>query len=214
MVSAGGNGLNGELALFPSGIKAVNPAEDKTKATIHLTSKDATVQVGGANVDGRMLVLNKYGTATITLDGSGVGDITLFNADCAEDFDVAASAMVEPGTVMALDHDGNLKESDQPYDRKVAGVISGARECAPGIVLGKKPSSAKRFPLALVGKVYCKVDARYSPVDVGDLLTTSASPGHAMKVTDPIRAFGAVIGKALLPLRAGQDLIPILVALQ
>jgi hypothetical protein len=67
---------------------------------------------------------------------------------------------------------------------------------------------------ALRGKVYCKVDARYAAIEVGDLLTTSASPGHAMKASEPLKAFGAVIGKALSPLQEGQGLIPVLVALQ
>jgi hypothetical protein len=35
-----------------------------------------------------------------------------------------------------------------------------------------------------------------------------------MKADDPLQAFGTVIGKALRPLAAGQDLIPILIALQ
>ena len=35
-----------------------------------------------------------------------------------------------------------------------------------------------------------------------------------MKAAEPLRAFGAVIGKALRPLNAGQALIPILIALQ
>jgi hypothetical protein len=35
-----------------------------------------------------------------------------------------------------------------------------------------------------------------------------------MKVDDPMKAFGAVIGKALRPLHEGQGLIPILIALQ
>lgn len=65
-----------------------------------------------------------------------------------------------------------------------------------------------------MGKVYCKVDARYAPVEVGDLLTTSPTAGHAMKADDPFKAFGAVIGKALRPLAAGQEMIPILIALQ
>jgi hypothetical protein len=55
---------------------------------------------------------------------------------------------------------------------------------------------------------------RAAPIEVGDLLTTSPTPGHAMKATDPVRAFGAVIGKALRALGDGQGLIPILVALQ
>ena len=70
------------------------------------------------------------------------------------------------------------------------------------------------MPIALMGKVYCKVDAQYAPIDVGDPLTTSASPGHAMKALDPNRSFGAVIGKALAPAAEGQSLIPILVSLQ
>jgi hypothetical protein len=35
-----------------------------------------------------------------------------------------------------------------------------------------------------------------------------------MKACDPTRAFGAVLGKALKPLRSGQALLPILVTLQ
>jgi hypothetical protein len=49
---------------------------------------------------------------------------------------------------------------------------------------------------------------------VGDLLTTSPTPGYAMKADDPFKAFGAVIGKALRPLKEAQGLVPILIALQ
>jgi hypothetical protein len=70
------------------------------------------------------------------------------------------------------------------------------------------------MPLALVGKTYCKVDAQYASIEIGDLLTTSPTPGHAMKVDDPIKGFGSVIGKALRPMQTGQGLIPILIALQ
>jgi hypothetical protein len=62
--------------------------------------------------------------------------------------------------------------------------------------------------------VFCKVDADQSPVAIGDLLTTSSTPGHAMAARDHQRAFGAVIGKALAPLDSGKALVPILVALQ
>jgi hypothetical protein len=96
----------------------------------------------------------------------------------------------------------------------VAGVISGAGDYKPGIVLDKQGSQLNRKPIALLGKVYCKVDASYAPIEVGDLLTTAPTPGHAMKAADPLKAFGAVIGKALRPLKAGCGLIPILIALQ
>jgi hypothetical protein len=142
------------------------------------------------------------------------GDIVLANADCAEDFDIAELSNAEPGTVMVLDAEGALKPSDRPYDKRVAGVISGAGNYKPGLILDKQKSDKNRMPIALMGKVYCKVDASYGAIEVGDLLTTSPTSGHAMRANDPLQAFGAVIGKALRPLATGQDLIPILIALQ
>ena len=142
------------------------------------------------------------------------GDVVCTGGDCAEDFDVLDSQRIDPGTVMVLNYEGRLVESQRAYDRKVAGVISGAGNLKPGILLDKEKSSANRLPVALVGKVYCKVDAERAPIEVGDLLTTSATAGHAMKAQEPFEAFGAVIGKALRPLGAGRGLIPILVALQ
>ena len=142
------------------------------------------------------------------------GDIQLINADCAEDFDIAGLDLVEPGTVMVIDSEGALRQSDRAYDKRVAGVISGAGGYKPGLILDKQESSNYRMPIALMGKVYCKVDAQFAAIEVGDLLTTSSTPGYAMKVSDPIKAFGTVIGKALRPLETGQGMIPILIALQ
>ena len=115
---------------------------------------------------------------------------------------------------MVLCDEGTLQPSDDAYDKRVAGVISGAGDYKPGIVLDKRQSPGNRQPVALMGKVFCKVDAQFGAIEVGDLLTTSPTPGHAMKTSDPLKAFGAVIGKALRPLTEGQGLIPILIALQ
>jgi hypothetical protein len=142
------------------------------------------------------------------------GDIRLTHADCAEDFSIAADVIVEPGTVMVLGREGALIRSERAYDKRVAGVISGAGDYKPGIVLDKQPGLDNRQPVALLGKVFCKVDAQFGAIEVGDLLTTSPTAGHAMKAGDPIKAFGSVIGKALRPLSGGQGLIPILIALQ
>jgi len=142
------------------------------------------------------------------------GDIRLTNADCAEDFDICETEQTEPGTVMVLGEAGVLHPSQQAYDKRVAGVISGAGDYKPAIVLDKQHCGGARKPIALLGKVYCKVDAGHGAVAIGDLLTTSPTPGHAMKADDPAKAFGAVIGKALRPLQEGYGLIPILIALQ
>ena len=151
--------------------------------------------------------LHVAGDVTVT------GDVLLAGADCAEHFDLTGPSP-EAGTVMVIAEDGAVRESRDAYDKKVAGVVSGAGEFRHGLVLDSRQGEEGRIPLALVGKVYCKVDAQYSPIEVGDLLTTSPTPGHAMKAVDPARAFGCVIGKALRRFGHGQGTVPILVSLQ
>jgi hypothetical protein len=60
----------------------------------------------------------------------------------------------------------------------------------------------------------CKVDADIASIQVGDLLTTSPTKGHAQKVLDPSKAIGAIVGKALGSLKKGKGKIPVLVMLQ
>ena len=162
---------------------------------------------------GYVCIRNSNGDDSIEIDGRS-GDIILNNADCAEDFDIAESAEIESGTVMVIDQDGKLRQSNMAYDKRVAGVVSGARNYKPGLVLDKRKSTSVRKSVSLMGKVYCKADSQYGSIEVGDLLTTSNTPGHAMKATDPMKAFGSVIGKALGSLNQEIGLIPILVTLQ
>ena len=114
---------------------------------------------------------------------------------------------------MVLAGDDQVQVSREAYDRRVAGVVSGAGSYRPGLILDRR-TDATRQPLALTGKVWCRIDADWGRVELGDLLTTSPTPGHAMRANDPARAFGAVIGKALRPLTTGRGLIPILIALR
>ena len=58
------------------------------------------------------------------------GDVQLINQDCAEDFDISCAEQIEPGTVMVIDEEGTLRRSQQAYDRRVAGVVSGAGDCS------------------------------------------------------------------------------------
>ncbi|MEJ7680537.1 MAG: hypothetical protein WKG06_22330 [Segetibacter sp.] len=92
----------------------------------------------------------------------------------------------EPGEVMVLSENGTLTQSFEAYDKKVVGVISGAGSYKPGIILDKQSHNANRKSIAMTGKVFCKVDASEAPIAMGDLLTTSFTPGHAMKVTQPV----------------------------
>ncbi|MBJ7601838.1 MAG: hypothetical protein JF888_01360 [Candidatus Dormibacteraeota bacterium] len=147
-------------------------------------------------------------------DVTVTGDICLGNADCAEDFDVVDAADATPGTVMVLHSSGAVRASENAYDTTVVGVVSGAGGLRPGIILDRESPSPERRPLALMGKVYCKVDASYAPIAVGDLLVSSPTHGHAMTVRDRAAAFGSVIGKALGDLASGTGVIPILVGLR
>ena len=160
------------------------------------------------------MTIQPSGDVTMNGNLTVAQDIKLTGGDCAEDFDLADLKCADPGTVMITSEEGSLEPSRHAYDRRAAGVVSGAGEHKPGIILNKQQSETDRVPIALVGRVCCKVDARHSPIAVGDLLTTSTTPGHAMKAEDPLKAFGSVIGKALRPLHEGLGLIPILIALQ
>lgn len=138
-------------------------------------------------------------------------------ADLAEHFDITTSETLLPGTVVSIDPEkpGQLRISSQAYDKTVAGIVSGAGDVLPGMLMGQAGTLANgQYPVALTGRVYCRVDAGYGPVRPGDLLTTSPTTGHAMKVTDPQQAQGAIIGKAMTILEAGKGLVLVLVSLQ
>lgn len=139
-------------------------------------------------------------------------DIILSGGDCAEEFDLALDQIGEPGTVMVIDDEQRLIACEQAYDARVTGVIAGAGEYRPGLILDRRPSPNRRCAIALLGKVYCKVDASFGAIRVGDLLTTSSNRGHAMKASDRLSAFGATIGKALSAWPEGIGLIPVLVS--
>lgn len=213
-VNLGGTGVSGQSA-SGAGVSGTSA----TGTAIEGISKDGLAGkfTGKVEVDGDVETtgnLKISGNITSVNTVTVQGDVVLTGADCAEQFDTCDMHPQEPGTIVVIDGEGKLRECREAYDKRVAGVVSGAGEYKPAIVLDRRASSEGRVSVALVGKVYCKVDADPAPIAVGDLLTTSARPGFGMKASDARRAFGAVIGKALRPLSEGQGVIPILVALQ
>ena len=108
-----------------------------------------------------------------------------------------------------------LVVSAQAYDRRVAGILSGAGGINPGMLMGQPGTLADGDqPVALSGRVYVWADASNGAIVPGDLLTTSNVPGHAMKVTNYSKAQGATIGKAMTGLQGGRGLVLVLVTLQ
>jgi hypothetical protein len=134
--------------------------------------------------------------------------------DYAEGFDVSDEREITPGTVLVIDREqtGQLAVSRVPYDRKVAGIVAGAQGLGSAVRIG---AGQHDFDVALAGRVYCNVDGSHGAIEPGDLLTTSPTPGYAMKVTDHARAQGAILGKAMQPLKQGErGQILVLVTLQ
>jgi hypothetical protein len=146
--------------------------------------------------------------SSITIEGG---------ADLAEPFKIASkNDKVPQGAVVVIDkkNPGQLRMSDQPYDRHVAGVVSGANGINPGIQMQQQGLLEGGRNVALTGRVYVLADAANGPIEAGDLLTTSDTPGHAMKVTDNARAAGAILGKAMTGLSEGKGMVLVLVTLQ
>ncbi|MCA9728779.1 MAG: hypothetical protein R3E12_15235 [Candidatus Eisenbacteria bacterium] len=160
---------------------------------------------------------NAGGNINLVTTGGGVTRINVLEivgADLAEKF--PTNEVVEPGMVVMIDptHDGQLCLAEGAYNHGVAGVVSGANDFSVGAVLGNLPGSKDAAPVALSGRVYVWCDAASGPIERGDFLTTSETPGHAMKAVDLDRARGAILGKAMTCLPEGRGLVLVLVNLQ
>ncbi len=136
-------------------------------------------------------------------------------SDLAENFEMVDEQM-KPGTIVAIDprNAGKLVLARGAYNRRVAGVISGANNLSAGMLLPDLENAKNSMPVALSGRVWVYADATKNPIKPGDLLTTSDTPGYAMKVTNHKKANGAIIGKAMTELKSGKGLVLVLVSLQ
>jgi hypothetical protein len=110
--------------------------------------------------------------------------------------------------------------ANSPVSQLVAGVYS----TKPSVLAlgnhGIDDNLAGNVPVAMLGIVPTKVSAENGAVKPGDLLTTARTPGYAMKANSvvvggvAIYPTGAVLGKALEPLRNGRGTIEVLVTLR
>jgi hypothetical protein len=189
--SQDGEGLHGEThSKKVAAVAAINANPSSTSAALYAEHKGPGP---AALVRGNLEV---------------TGDVILQGADYAEELTVS-SADVAPGMVVVLEDDGRIRPCTQEYDARVAGIVSGAGGVRPALVLDRHDDGA---PVALMGKLWVWADASTEPIRCGDMLTTSATPGHARRVVDRDRAFGAVVGKALTDLASDRGLIRALVS--
>ena len=172
-----------------------------------------------------LYMFNDSDTRTIELDAdfNGKGRVITDEleitggADLSEQFDVIGSQQIVPGMIVSIDPEnaGKLKICQQAYDKKVAGVISGANGIRPGMLMGQKGSLADGdLPVALAGRVYTLATNEGGQIEPGDLLTSSSTPGYAMKVNNKFDAHGTIIGKAMTTLDAARGHVLVLINLQ
>lgn len=164
--------------------------------------------VNGSNPNSSVVIANNGNVSLRSLTIRG-------GADVAEPFELSDNSIAK-GSVVVIDeeHEGKLKLSNRAYDTQVAGIVSGANGINPGISLYQQGALEGGQNVALSGRVYVLADATSGAIKPGDLLTTSSTPGHAMRVADPTRSQGAILGKAMTALKAGQGTVLVLVTLQ
>jgi hypothetical protein len=173
---------------------------------------------GGPPVD--RMTIDPSGNVVINRDLS-VRVLTIRGgSDLAEPFDVGAAAGTkpEPGMLVVIDpaNPGKLVVSTDAYDSKIAGAVSGANGLAPGMVMQAEDQEHAHgeHPIAMSGRVWVWCDASSGAISPGDRLTSSTTPGHAMKASDAGRAGGTVVGKAMTELKEGRGLVLVLINLQ
>lgn len=149
------------------------------------------------------------GNGTAYADGGWKGA-----ADFAELIETEAEASsYEAGDVLIISPNKarSVTLCSQPYSTSVMGIYS----TKPGFVGSSHPMQEQyenEIPVAITGIVPCKVSAENGPIRNGDLLTTSSTPGYAMKASKP--KIGTILGKALESLEDGKGMIEVLVILQ
>ena len=106
-------------------------------------------------------------------------------ADLAENY--RADQEYEVGTVLSFGGSWEVTQSNKKVDTRIAGVVS----TAPAYLMNAEQQGEFVTPVALMGRVPCKVQGA---VRKGDMLV-SAGNGRARVVDTPL--MGSVIGKAL-----------------
>lgn len=215
--SDGGIDYSGQLGKLET---AEHAAATVRAADLKLGHSTRRGTPGRALVDlGPALAVNFADDWGTTVIGGAVTEVKTLRitggADLAEPFPMSEET-VRPGAVVVIDekNPGKLRMSTAAYDKKVAGIVSGADGIEPGISMLQAGRLDAGPNVALSGRVYAQANTSAGPIEPGDLLTTSDSPGEAMKATDAIRAQGAVLGKAMTALAEGRGRVLVLVTLQ
>ena len=187
-----------KFQLDGAGVTMFVPFKTQQAHTVKIGYPSPNGQYGNDGIRGEPnLFLDTAGTVFIKQGFQSRG------LDIAERFP-AREPLVAGDVVVFDEADRRIRLCDRAADRRAVGIVS----AEAAFILG---DDAVEVPVALCGRVPCKVDADIAPVMAGDLLTTSPTPGHAQKAFDLTDTAGAIIGKALTSLASGRGDILVLV---
>ncbi len=177
------------------------------------TSVGDAIRVCAASTGGRTCtsrIFRVLSNGDVQADGS----YTSPAADFAEVIHAEPDHTYVAGDVLAISRetDRAVALSDQPYSSAVVGVYSTKPGFVGGGVIQETAADGSTIPVALVGIVPVKVSAENGAIHRGDLLTTSATVGHAMKASE--FRVGTILGKAMGELESGTGIIQVLLTLQ
>ena len=202
-----GDGLSTEWAKFSE----TSTGQGKLEMFKHDGTRTVEIISGESSSTGSQIALYKpNGVLSIEIDADYNGDGRIITdelqikggSDLAEHFDIEEENSFEalPGMLVSIDphHVGKLMVSNIAYDKKIAGIISGANGIEPGMLMGQEGTIAYgEYPVALAGRVYVYTTDEGGTIEPGDFLTTSSTKGYAMKAKNNSSIYGSIIGKAM-----------------
>ena len=199
-----GSGTGAIMAFHRGGVYAINMGLDTDNvfriggwsdgASVYRLQLDSS---GNLTTGGRHYV-GSVQTTVITAGSEGTGGniygqwtlgssstLQASYSDLAEFYE--GDQEYDPGTVLIFGGDKEVTTTNIINDTRSAGVVT----TDPAYIMNVDQKGIK-VCIALAGRVPVKVVGR---VKKGDMLTTSATPGYAVKALTP--TLGAIIGKAL-----------------
>ena len=163
-------------------------------SVIDLATNDSDPNVGPTGA-GPWLKTRRLSTGAEATTGKVIGTWSLygasswestFGADLAEYY--FSDTDYEAGTVLVFGGTAEVTTTNIESDSTVAGVVSNTAQ----FKMNAKIKDQGSVLMALVGRVPVKV---IGPVNKGEMLTTSTTPGYACRANNP--TIGTVIGKAI-----------------
>jgi hypothetical protein len=173
-------------------------ANNTANETVYLTFVDGATGTQGLETDTGL----SYNPSTNVLSTTAS---SARYADLAERY--TSDSNYEAGTVLVFGGDEEVTESTQRLDKRIAGIVS----TDPAYLMNSALENS--VAVGLQGRVPCKV---VGEIRKGDLMVSSATPGHAEAWREESNPpTGSVIGKALEnKTGAGADVIEVVVGIR